>query len=179
VIITISGFPGSGKTTVGKMLAERLGYRFYSMGDLRGKMAMERGLTIDELNRLGESEAWTDEDADEYQRKLGKREDDFVMEGRLSFHFIPHSVKVFLAVDPGIGAERVFRNQRPDEERQESVEGVRKMLEERTESDRKRYRKYYGIDCFDRKHYDIVVDTTRLTKEQVVEKILSFIEKKV
>ncbi|MBU0540313.1 AAA family ATPase, partial [Patescibacteria group bacterium] len=67
MIITISGVPGSGKTTVAKILAERLGMKFYSMGDLRGKMATERGLTIDELNKLGETEAFTDNDVDTYQ----------------------------------------------------------------------------------------------------------------
>ena len=38
MIITISGLPGSGKSTIGKMLAKKLGYKFYSMGDLRGKI---------------------------------------------------------------------------------------------------------------------------------------------
>ncbi|MCX6741353.1 MAG: AAA family ATPase, partial [Candidatus Parcubacteria bacterium] len=46
MIITLSGKPGSGKTTVAKILAEKLGYKFYSTGDLRGQMAMKRGLTI-------------------------------------------------------------------------------------------------------------------------------------
>ena len=51
MIITISGKPGAGKTTVGKAVAARLGLEFYSMGDLRGKMASDRGLTIDELSK--------------------------------------------------------------------------------------------------------------------------------
>ena len=59
MIITISGIPGSGKTTVGRMLAEKLGYKFYSIGDLRGKMAMERGMTIDQLNELGKTDGRT------------------------------------------------------------------------------------------------------------------------
>ena len=71
MIITISGVPGSGKSTAGKSVARKLGYEYVSMGDFRGKMAMERGLTIDELNKLGEKEDWTDRQADEYQRELG------------------------------------------------------------------------------------------------------------
>jgi len=54
MIITISGLPGSGKTSVGKLIAERLGYEFLSIGDLRGSFASKKGLTIDELNKLGE-----------------------------------------------------------------------------------------------------------------------------
>ena len=107
MIITISGMPGSGKTTVAKLLAKRLGYEHYSMGDLRGKMAMERGISIDELNKLGEKESWTDKEADDYQKKLGETEDNFVTDGRTGFHFIPHSRKIFLKVDLRIGAERI------------------------------------------------------------------------
>src|SRR5689334_16245543 len=100
MIISITGAPGTGKTSVGKLLAKRLGYNFYSVGDLRGKMAMERGLTIDELNKLGEKDASTDTMADDYQRELGRKEDNFIIEGRLSWHFIPHSFKVFLKCSP-------------------------------------------------------------------------------
>lgn len=32
MIVTISGESGSGKTTVGKLLADKLNYRFYSGG---------------------------------------------------------------------------------------------------------------------------------------------------
>ncbi len=40
MIITIAGMPGSGKTTVAKILADKLNLKRYSMGDLRGKMAL-------------------------------------------------------------------------------------------------------------------------------------------
>ena len=108
MIITISGWPGSGKTTVGKLLARKLNYKFYSMGNLRGKTALEKNLTIDQLNKIGEDESWTDKDVDEYQKKLGEKEDNLIVEGRLSFHFIPKSLKIFLKVDQIIGAARIF-----------------------------------------------------------------------
>ena len=178
MIITISGMPGSGKTSVGEMLAKKLGFKHYSIGDLRGKMAQERGLTIDELNKLGEKEPWTDKEADEYMRKLGKTEDNLVFDARLGFHFIPHSKKVFLKVDPRVGAERIFKApRRPDEPQYESVEQVIEENRNRVESDRKRYEKWYRVDCLDKGNYDLVVDTTKLTKEQVLEKILTFVKK--
>ena len=179
MIITISGMPGSGKTTVGKLLAKKLGFSFYSIGDLRGKMAMEHGLTIDELNELGMKEEWTDKEADEYQKKVGTKEDNFVIESRLGFHFIPHSFKVFLKVNLKTGAERIFRDPRPDEKKRKSVEETIEGIRKRMENDRLRYRKYYGIDDFaDEKHFDLVIDTTNLTPEEVVERIIEEIQKR-
>ncbi|MBL7100633.1 MAG: cytidylate kinase family protein [Nanoarchaeota archaeon] len=175
MIITISGDPGSGKSTIAKETAKTLGYNFYSVGDLRGKMAMDRGLTIDQLNDIGKNEAWTDKDADKYQEELGKKEDDFVIEGRLGFHFIPHSTKIFLKVDKDESARRVFKDQREDEEKKETVEEVKEMLAKRSEHDRQRYLKYYNIDHLDLKHYDLVLDTTNLTIDEVKEKLLNFI----
>ncbi|MDP2918221.1 MAG: cytidylate kinase family protein, partial [bacterium] len=144
MIITISGRPGSGKSTVGKMLAKKLGYNFYSMGDLRGKMAMERGITINELNEIGKREGWTDREPDEYQKKLGKTEDNFVIDSRLGFYFIPHSFKVFIEVDSKIGAERVFKNQRPDEKPITDIKEMQTAFESRAKQDDERYQKYYN-----------------------------------
>ena len=173
MIITISGLPGSGKSTIGKMLSERLGYKHYSMGDLRGRWAMERGITIDELNKLGEKEDWTDKDTDAYQEKLGKEEDNFVVDGRLSFHFIPRSFKVFLTVDPRVAARRVIKNPRPDEKPAKNVEELMATMQERVENDERRYKKYYGLSFQNKINYDLVIDTTDLTPERILDKILS------
>ena len=54
---------------------------------------------------------------------------------------------------------------------------VKKALLLRKESDKKRYKKYYDIDCFDIEHYDILIDTTELTIQEVVDKIISFVQK--
>lgn len=175
MIITISGMPGSGKSTVAKEIAKRLGCNFYSIGDLRGKMASEKGLTIDELNEIGKTEAWTDKEVDDYQLELGKKEDDFIIDGWLSFHFIPHSIKIFLKVNPEEAAKRVFQNQREDEEHKETVEDVQYMLQRRAEESKQRYLKYYGMDYQDLSSYDLVIDTTNMAIEEVLKKIFTFL----
>lgn len=177
MIVTISGKAGSGKSTVAKLLAKRLGYRHYSMGDLRRKMAREKGLSIGELNRLGEKEPFTDREVDEYQERLGRREDNFVVDGRTSFHFIPQSKKIFLDARLEVRARRVFRDERSTE-KFKNLEETKKALVERERSDSKRYKKYYGLDCSDLKNYDIIIDTSDIPAEKVVEKILEFLRKK-
>lgn len=176
--ITISGYPGAGKTTVGKLLAERFGYKFYSVGDLRGKMAMDRGMTIDELNKLGEKEFWTDDTADQWQKKIGQTEDNFVMEGRLSFYFIPDSFKLFLTIDPMAAAERIFKDQRPDEKPVATAEEMKQLTQNRLEADRKRYQEYYGLDPSAKENFDVVLDTTNKSIEEIATEIIGRISKK-
>ncbi len=180
MIITISGVPGSGKTSVAKIIAKRLGMNFYSMGGLRGKMALERGITIDELNKIGETDKTTDASVDDYQRELGIKEDNFVIEGRLSWHFIPHSVKIFLSCDPKEAARRIFSARqkssegRGDEPLYASAEDAEKEIKKRTASDVLRYEKYYGVDYRDPSHYDMAIDTTAMTgPEETAETILA------
>ena len=115
MIVTISGQAGSGKSTVAKLLARALHYRHYSIGDMRRRMATERGLTLAQLNALGEAEAFTDQDVDEFQRKLGEEEDELVIDGRTSWYFIPHSTKVYLDARLGERAKRVFSEERESE----------------------------------------------------------------
>lgn len=170
MIISISGVPGSGKTTVAKRLAEKCGMPFYSIGGLRGSMAIERGMTIAALNMLGETDKTTDTSVDEYQRNLGATKDDFVIEGRLSWHFIPHSFKIFLDCDPHVAAQRIFHarlhdaegSDRLDEPLYANVEQAQQEIKKRMASDDLRYAKYYGVNYRDSSHYDLVVDTTNM-----------------
>lgn len=181
MIITITGLPGSGKTTVIKQLSNALHLPWYSIGDLRGKMAKERGMTIDELNALGETEAFTDNEVDDYQKSLGTSGESFVIDGRLSWHFIPSSFKVFLDVNKNVGATRIFgaskKGQRSDEKSYESVDEVKTFIANRVASDVRRYQKYYGVDFLNRNNYDLVVNTSNLTAEEVVRQILEQIPK--
>ena len=176
MIITISGTPGSGKTTIAQNLADRLNYKHYSVGGIRGQIASNHGLTIDKLNKIGEREAWTDKEADELTIKMGKEGDNFVIDGRLAYHFIPHSYKIFLKVDEQEAAKRIFKNQRKDEEKKQTIEQVLQMIKKRHQSDHIRYQKYYGLNFEDEINYDFILDTTNFSISQVTEKILQHIK---
>jgi cytidylate kinase len=164
MIISISGVPGSGKSSTAKILAEKLGMTMYSMGGLRGKMALERGITIDELNKIGETDHTTDTQVDDYQRELGKTEDTFVIEGRLSWHFIPQSFKIFLDCDPRVAAERIYGSRnlqdRQDEPMYASIEQAQTEIANRVASDIRRYDTIYQVDYRNPSNFDLVLDTT-------------------
>lgn len=180
MIITITGEPGSGKSTIGKKLAKKLGYKHYYMGQLRRDAAKKRGMTLAEYNAYGEKHPETDYEVDDYQKQLGEDEDNFVIEGRTSWFLIPHSIKLYITVDPKEGARRVFQDLQESDVRNEdtelhSVEEVLHSHTKRMESDRYRYKKYYKIDCCDTSQFDLVIDTTTLNKDEAFEKVWTYI----
>lgn len=159
------------------MVARKLGYKRISIGDLRGRIAMKHCMTIDELNEIGKKEIWTDKEVDDELVRIGKEEDNLVVDGRVGFHFIPKSVKIFLDVEPRVGAERIFKELRADEPHRKNVKEVEEGLKKRMNDDRKRYKKYYRVDFLNKAHYDLVVDTTRLNKKGVADRILVFVKR--
>ncbi len=97
MIITISGTPGSGKSTVGKIIAERLKLNHYSTGDLMRTIAKDKGVSLEQLGKIADGDnGEIDRQLDDRQVSLDKNEDNFVIDGRLSFHFIPNSFKIFI-----------------------------------------------------------------------------------
>ncbi|MCX6795892.1 MAG: cytidylate kinase family protein [Candidatus Falkowbacteria bacterium] len=180
MIISLSGAIGSGKSTIAKMLAQKLGWPRYYIGSLRRQIAKERGLTLTEYNKLGETDPTTDSEVDEYQKRLGKTLDNFIIEGRTSWYFIPHSLKIFLEVDEKEGAQRVFTDLKKNKERNEdknlkTLEDVLESNQRRLASDKIRYKKYYNVDVFNHKNYDFVLDTTNLSIEEVFTQVYDFV----
>lgn len=181
MIITISGLPGSGKSTVAKLLAEKLGYERHSIGSMRRAIAQERGMTLEEFNALGEKDSSTDTDIDAWQKREGRERDNVIFEGRTSFHFIPHSYKIFLDVDLRTAARRIANETsaaRRFEAKFHDQATVHRALKRRIASDTRRYKKYYRLNIFLKKHYNLVINTSRLSPRQVVAFILAKIKQK-
>ena len=174
--ITIGGTAGSGKSTVAKLLARKLGYKHYSMGDFQREIAEEKKISLLELGKLEEENRSLDEEVDQRQIDLGRNDDDFVIDARLGFHFIPNSVKIFLDADFKERAKRILADI-IRKEHNVNLENTKKNMKIRKASEQKRYKKYYDIDPYDKSHYDLVIDTTSITPEEVVEKILGFVKK--
>lgn len=179
MIITISGKAGSGKSTVAKMIAKKLDLKHYSSGDFMRAIAKEHNITLLELASIAEKETWVDKEIDERQIKLGKTEDDFIIDGRLSWHFIPKSIKIYLDVKDEIAAQRIYGDKdNRKEEGLKDFEDLVKKTKERVESEIKRYKQYYDINIHDKTHYDLTIDTSNINADEVAQKIIDFIEKK-
>jgi len=184
MIISINGNMGSGKTTLAKKLSERLGWNYYSMGELRREAARKRGITLAEYNKLGESDISTDLEVDKFQQELGEKNDNFVIDGRTSWYFIHNSLKIFLDVDEKVGAQRVWHNIQNSTIRNEdknlySLNDVLISIRKRKKSDIFRYKKYFNIKVYNIKNYDLVIDTSKLKKNETFKIAYNFIKEKL
>lgn len=143
-------------------------------------MAEAKGITLEELNVIGEKEDWTDKEVDAYQKQLGQTGDNLVISGWVSFHFIPNSVKIFLEVSDAEGSRRIHTDSgvaRQTEAKQfGTLADVQKSVHARMENSSRRYQKYYGLDIYDPRHYNLIVDTTDIPAAEVVERIIAYLQ---
>ena len=174
--ITISGVPGSGKTVVAKELAKKLKLKRYSMGNFVRKLARKKKISLLKLCNLTEKSDFVDKELDKRQLAI-RNKDNFVIDGRISFYFIPESIKIFLDADFKVRAKRIFNDNRKGEHFS-SLLKTEEEIKQRAESERRRYKKYYSLDYLDRKHYDYILDTSNLNVKQATDKIIGFIKKK-
>ncbi|MBW3015276.1 cytidylate kinase family protein [Candidatus Woesearchaeota archaeon] len=173
--ITISGTLGSGKSTVARILCKKLKLKYYYTGQKFRELAEESGMDIHEFGKLAEKSREIDNKLDEWQEELGKKEDNFLLDGHIAFHFVPDSIKIFLDGSIDERARRIFTD-KSRKEKNLSLEDTKQKILKRESSERKRFQEYYGINHHDKSNYDIYVDTTELTVEEVIATILTQIK---
>ena len=175
MIITISGKAGSGKSTVAKELAKKLNLKHYSIGDLMRQIAKEKKLTLSQLSKLAEKDKSIDAALDKKNIEL-RDENNFVIDGRLTAYFNPYAdLKIFLGCNDKVRAERILKEKRKDEKSKNTKELIKK-INQREQSERKRYKEIYSIDYYDKKLYDLIMDTTDLSISEVVAIVLDSIK---
>ncbi len=189
MIITISGTPGSGKSTIAKILVRELNAERIYVGGMRRRLAEKKGMTLEELNEYAKTHPETDVDVDKAASAEAKEKEGqgktVIAEGYTMFYFIPDSVKIFVKCDFEEGARRIWNDLQHEETKAARNEGkitslrqMEKRILERLEEDSARYRKYYGVDHLDESHYDFVIDTTGIPAGKAAQRVLRFIREK-
>ena len=174
--VVINGDLGSGKSTVSKLLAARLGIRRISVGELYRAMAAQRDMTALQLNLHAELDGEVDHYVDQLQRDIAASGEQLVVDSRLAWHIFTDALKVHLVTDPAVAAHRVLGRPAETAESYTSVEEARTRLASRSESERIRFLSKYGADKTRLRNYDLVCDSTRATPDEIVERIIDCLD---
>ena len=164
--ITIFGMAGTGTSSVGKMLAEKLNYPFISGGDIARMTASELNMTVNDIDILSKTDKKYDLLRDERLKKFGKEHLDCVIEARLGWYNVPDSFKIKLTCPDDVRIKRIMNREK------KTYEQVWSETIERENAVRERFKAYYNMD-FDKEtgdsNFDLVIDSSKYGIEQIVE----------
>lgn len=172
-IISLGGELASGKGAVSKILMEKLNYGIYKNGDYFRKLAKEKNMDVTNFNIYVKDHPEIDRQIENSAAQYAKTHDNFIIDARLGWYAVPESFKVYLTVDIDTAASRAFNDpNRKDTEKFATLEEQKKDLQKRYALENARYFELYNVKKDDLANYDFVIDTTKLTPEEVANCII-------
>lgn len=169
MLITISGLPGSGTTTLSRLVAEALDLDRLPGGEVFRQMAAESGMTLAEFGRHAQDHPEHDRELD--RRLLERaREGGVVIESRLAGWLATRddlrAVRVWVACADEERARRVGGRDGLDLTAALADNEARETLE------RARYLDLYDIDLTDLSIYDKVLDSTTTAPQDLADEVI-------
>ena len=168
-VITISGVPGSGTTTITKQLSKKLQLPIVNTGDIFRELANEHDMGLVEFGKYVESNADIDEELDKRQLKYAHA-GNVILEGRLAGWLMKaNKIKaftIFLKADLEVRIERVMGREN------KSYAQVKSEVLAREKCELDRFKKLYNVNYQDESIYDLIIQTSKLSPQKIVEKIL-------
>lgn len=154
MIIAISGLTGSGKNTLGELVAKELGYKLVcpTFKDL----AEKEGISLMEFQKKAENDPDIDRKFDAVLKE--QAQGNCVVTTWLGPWIVDADLRIKLSAPAEVRAERIA--DRDSMTREEAVEHVH----DRDESNRSRYKKLYGIDIYSEDVFDAVLDSGKNTQ---------------
>jgi len=171
-IISITGDLGSGKSTVSKLLCERLRYDYIYTGNIQREIAKRYNMTTLELNKYSETHPEIDEEIDATFKALNDSAN-LIVDSRLAWFFIPKSFKVFLQTEVSVSASRISSDKWRETENYTSQDEAIEMIIARRDSEIKRYMNLYNVNCTEASNFDLIIDTSYITPKEVADRIVA------
>lgn len=169
MLITLSGLPGSGTSTLARKAASALGIDHLDGGTVFRSLAAERGFTLREFVVIAEHDESIDRALDA-RLESRARGGDVLLESRLAGWLVSRAglggLKVWLGCDDRERARRVAARDGGD------VEDALATNMHREASEHTRYRTYYDIDLSDLSVYDLVLDSTKTGTDELLNRLL-------
>jgi len=168
-VITIGGLPGSGKTTVAKLLAEKLKMEYVNAGDIFRNLAAKKGLTLEEFGLFAEKNPGVDQTIDKKIVEIAKK-DNVILEGRLAGIMCERNglkaVKVWLEAPLKVRAQRVA------EREAKTFDTTLAEIQVREKVEWDRYYQIYNIDLNDLTIYNMVLDSAPISAQEVADTVM-------
>ena len=112
--ISLAGDLGSGKSTLSKILTERLGMEYYSTGTICREVATRHGISVGEMNKYMETHPELDHEIDDGLSALSEVDRPLLIDSRMAWHFTKGTFRVYLSTDLLTSAARIHAAGRAD-----------------------------------------------------------------
>lgn len=168
--ITVGGLAGTGTSTLCGLLSERLDLPYEYAGRIFRQEAARRGLTLAQFGALCEQDPAVDRTLDDRQVAL-MRAGGVLLEGRMAGWLADHhgldAFSVWVVCDEHERIRRIIEREGGDHAEQR----VRTLAREASEQER--FLTYHGADLSDLSHYELVLDSTATSPEDLAEQVVA------
>jgi predicted cytidylate kinase len=173
IIITISGLHGTGKSTIGKLVAQKLDIKYYSTGQAFRDIAKEMNLTLEEFTEYVERNPTIDKKLDQKINDIAQ-EGNVIIDSQLSAYILDKiaDLKILLTCPLKVRVRRMAERDDTSYDEKLNETSIRE------ESELERFKNLYNFDLNDLSIYDLIIKTENMSISEIVEFILTEIDKR-
>lgn len=184
-IICVSGEPVSGKSTTIREVKRKLEEKnqkvtVLSVGEIFKELARKEGINIEKFNqemmKRPDIDRLIDRKTKEFGERFEKRNKEneiLIVDARLGWHELPDAFSVRLTANEKVAGERAYQR---DPDHYQSVEEATRKTAERKRGEVIRYKQRYQVDLEKEENYNLIVDTSYATTQDISDVILQCFE---
>lgn len=168
--VTVGGLAGTGTSTLCRLLSANLDLPYTYAGQLFRQEAARRGLSLAEFGALCQEDPAVDRSLDDRQLEL-LRGGGLLLEGRMAGWLAEHhdvdAFTVWVVCAEDVRMARIAERDGGD------LEAQRRATLAREASEQARFLEYHGADLGDLAIYDLVLDSTDRTPNDLAEAVVA------